>query len=322
MKKVLILFGKNNWRKSKPFKNEKYMYSYEYFYELCRKNGIQIYRASYQWYDYRKHIFKHAWIFEKKNGGWMKTDKIKPDLVFDKTKTRPEVEYKKSLIGESYKIFNNPIFTALIDNKLYTGHLFPEWTKGNQLIQNDRDLQAALSKVKGEKAVVKPLDLSGGENVIIGKKKEILSEVKKRRTELKNYIVQEFINSSRGIPGITKGVHDLRLVFINNRLIYSYYRKPAEGSLLANLAQGGTMAIVPLHKLPKNLKPIIKRAADIFSVYGSNIYTVDVMFDEKRKPWIVELNSMPGMYFEPGQEKTRKYFYKELLKVFKRELSI
>jgi D-alanine-D-alanine ligase-like ATP-grasp enzyme len=46
------------------------------------------------------------------------------------------------------------------------------------------------------------------------------------------------------------------------------------------------------------------------------------MFDEKRKPWIVELNSMPGMYFEPGQEKTRKYFYKELLKVFKRELSI
>jgi D-alanine-D-alanine ligase-like ATP-grasp enzyme len=91
---------------------------------------------------------------------------------------------------------------------------------------------------------------------------------------------------------------------------------------LANLAQGGTMAIVPLHKLSKNLKPIIKRATDIFSVYGSNIYTVDVMFDEKRKPWIVELNSMPGMYFEPGQEKTRKYFYKELLKVFKRELSI
>ena len=57
MKKVLILYGRSDWRKSKPFKNKQYQYSYEYFYDLCKRNKIQMYRASYEWYDYEKNVF-------------------------------------------------------------------------------------------------------------------------------------------------------------------------------------------------------------------------------------------------------------------------
>jgi glutathione synthase/RimK-type ligase-like ATP-grasp enzyme len=320
MKEVLILFGRSNWEKSKSFGNEKYRYSYEYFYDLCKKKEIRIYRASYQWYDYKKHIFKHAWAFEKKSGGWRRVNSIKPDLIFDKTKSRPEVEYKKSIIGKKYKIFNNPLFTTLIDNKLYVSHLFTEWMKTNILIQDKTELEVALDQTRGARAVVKPLTLSGGENIYIGNKKDIILKIEEDGVGLENYIVQDFIDSSGGIPGVMEGIHDLRMVFMNDLLVYSYYRIPAEGELLANLAQGGSMEIVPIDKLPESLVPIIKKAKDIFSVYSSKIYTMDVMFDEEKRPWIIELNSMPGMYFEPGQEKTRKVFYSNLLEEFNRLL--
>ncbi len=322
MKKVLILFSKSDWKTSVPFSNKKYMYSYEYFYNMCKEEGVQMYRASYQWYDYRKGIFKYAWIFEKKGGGWKRVYDIKPDLIYDKTKTRTEIEYKKELIGRRYNFFNNLEFTKIIDNKLNTSLLFSEWTKKNWLVNNIEDLSSVLNKITTEKAVLKPISLSGGEGIFIEDKEELIEVVNKSGVVLRDYILQDFIDSSKGIPGVIKGVHDFRMVFVNDDLAYSYYRLPAEGSLLANLAQGGTMNLVSLNDLPTSLQPMIKRSKEIFSSFGSKVYTIDVMFDEKKRPWVVELNSMPGMCFEPGQERTKRELYDKLLKVFKENLEI
>ncbi|MEA2007353.1 MAG: hypothetical protein U9O20_04325 [Patescibacteria group bacterium] len=319
MKKVLILFGRSNWKKSKPFGNKKYLYSYEYFYELCKKQGMQIYRASYQWYNHDNKKFDNAWTFEGKNKQWKRVSDIKPDLIFDKTKATPEAYYEKEKIAKEYSFLNDLHFTKLIDNKLYTGLLFPKWSKGNLLTKNVRELEIALENIKSETVVLKPLEESGGRGIIIDKKDEILRLTKKNNFVFTPYIVQEFINTSAGIPAVMKGVHDLRLVFINDMLVYSYYRQPAKEKLLANLVQGGRMEIVSLEKLPRELDPIISFTHNIFSPFPSKIFTVDIMFDEMQKPWIVELNSMPGMYFEPGQEKIRRHFYQKLLEVIRNE---
>ena len=179
-----------------------------------------------------------------------------------------------------------------------------------------------MKKIETKKIVMKPLEKSGGEGIIIGEKEDVLKLMGENNFDRKPYVVQEFVNTSKGIPRIMKGIHDLRLVFISNELIYAYYRQPAKGKLLANLAQGGRMVIVPLKDLPKEIDPIVDFTHDIFSPFRSNIFTVDLMFDEKARPWIAELNSMPGMYFESGQEKTRKYFYQKLLEVIKNEYII
>ena len=42
------------------------------------------------------------------------------------------------------------------------------------------------------------------------------------------------------------------------------------------------------------------------------------MFDEKKRPWIVEFNSMPGLYFTPEEKSSMLKMYQELLKVFKK----
>jgi len=318
----MILFGKDRWDKSRPFSNKKYMYSYEYFYTLCKENGVQMYRASYQWYDYKKKKFKYAWSFEAKDGGWNRVYEIKPDLIYDKTKATPTAYMKNSLIRNDYPYFNNLEFAKIIDNKLAVSLLFPDWSQKSQVIKdNDFFFNYIQNFPSDKKIVLKPVNLSGGNGVLIGTKDQVRHELETKKITITDWISQDFIDSSSGIPGIMRGMHDLRLVIIDDSLVYSYFRKPANGSFLANLAQGGTMEIAPAEKLPSSLTPLIESVKRAFSGFDHKIYALDVMFDQNQKPWIVELNSMPGMYFAPGQEQVRKHFYQHLLNTFKKILT-
>ncbi|HCU70744.1 MAG TPA: hypothetical protein DIC35_03230 [Candidatus Moranbacteria bacterium] len=318
MKKVMILFGKSNWQKAKPFSNKEYQYSYEYFYSLCKKNEIQMYRASYQWYDYKNHVFKYAWIYEGENGNWKKVKNIKPDLIYDKTKARMETYYMKELIGENYPFINNQLFTRLIDDKFTTSLIFSDWSKKNWLIKNTSELRDVLPKIKTTKIVIKPLMESGGNGVQVLSKKEALKKACLQETNL----VQEFIDSSKGVPNISHSMHDLRIVMVNEKIIYAYIREPKKGSYLANLAQGGSLKIVPKEKLPKSILPIIKSVNEILSSFNPRVFSIDFMFDENKKPWIVELNSMPGLFFTSEEKPYMLEMYQELLNVFKKELNL
>ena len=314
----MILFGKSNWQKAKPFSNKEYQYSYEYFYSLCKKNEIQMYRASYQWYDYKNHVFKYAWIYEGENGNWKKVKNIKPDLIYDKTKARMETYYMKELIGENYPFINNQLFTRLIDDKFTTSLIFSDWSKKNWLIKNTSELRDVLPKIKTTKIVIKPLMESGGNGVQVLSKKEALKKACLQETNL----VQEFIDSSKGVPNISHSMHDLRIVMVNEKIIYAYIREPKKGSYLANLAQGGSLKIVPKEKLPKSILPIIKSVNEILSSFNPRVFSIDFMFDENKKPWIVELNSMPGLFFTSEEKPYMLEMYQELLNVFKKELNL
>lgn len=312
----MVLFGKSNWEKAKPFNNKDYQYSYEYFYDLCGKNDIQMYRSSYQWYDYEKHIFKYAWIFEGKGGNWKKVENIRPDLIYDKTKSRAEVYYKKELIGTHYPFINDLNFTKLIDDKFVTSLLFPQWSKKSYLVKDETQLRRLLPKLGTSKIVIKPLNESGGKGVQILEKTE-MGNVRL----LGDNLVQEFIDSSAGIPEVCQGLHDLRLVFVGEKLIYAYVRQPKKGSFLANLAQGGKLIIVPIEKIPKTLDPIVAFMNKTFDSFEDRIFAADFIFDKQGKPWIVELNSMPGLFFTPQEKPYMIGMYQELLAVFKKRLN-
>lgn len=316
MKQVLILIGRNDWRKSRPFETDRYRYSYEYFYTLCKKNGIQMLRASYQWYDYEKHLFKHAWIFEEAGNKWRRVKNVRPNLIYDKTKSRMEVYYKKELIKKHYPFINDLDFTKIIDDKFVTSLIFAKWSKQSWLVNNLQDVKFFCKQLKSDKFLLKPLSDSGGKGIQILNKKSL-----RIKSFDKPHIIQEFIDSSCGIPDICQGMHDLRLVFINDKLMYSYVRQPKQGSYLANISQGASFQIVSKNKLPKNIKPIINYANRIFSSFNPRIFTIDLMFDKDSHPWIIELNSMPGLFFSEEERPYMIEMYKELLKVFKKKLA-
>jgi glutathione synthase/RimK-type ligase-like ATP-grasp enzyme len=313
MKKILILYGRSDWKKNKPFEKVMYQFSYEYFYGLAEKNGLKLYRSSYQWYDSKKKIFKYAW--ERKDGQWKRTRDIHPDLIHDKTKSRLEVHFFKEQLEKHFKIINDPEFTLLADNKLFTSLIFPKHFKRYYKITTASDLKDLAKIIKGNRIVLKPIQGSGGEGVRIVPKKSL------GREKISGPVIaQEFIDSSFGIRGLVKGVHDLRLVFINDKLIYSYIRQPKKGSLLANLAQGGSMFIVDPRRLPASIKPLVRDVLDVFHFYHPKIFTIDLIFDKNQNPWIVELNTMPGMYFSDDQKKWMDRMYLEMIHVFKKEV--
>jgi len=311
MKKVLILFGKTSIKNKTPFKNDKYRICYEYFYDLARENELDFYRASYAWYDPDKKIFKYAWTY--KNGKWQKVKNIIPDIIYDKATPSLESHYFKSVIGMSFKILNDPRFTLLANNKFYTSLLFPKYFKKSYRVSTKKELSELVNIFDTKKVVLKPTRGSGGDGVKIINKKEISSL---GRLE-SGIIAQEFVDSSNGIDGITEGTHDLRLVFVNNELIYCYIRQPKKGSLLANVSQGGSMQIIGRQEMPTSIHQLIDDVQSTFNQYPQKIYTIDLIFDKNQRPWIVELNTMPGIYFYPEQKKWQDRLYIGIINLLK-----
>lgn len=318
MEKVLILFGKSALNKDQPFSNKDHRLCYEYFYTLCAQSDLKMYRASYDWYDYKKNVFTYAWTFDVKKSAWKIVRNVQPALIYDKTKADMECYYKKELIAKNYTIINNLNFTRILDDKLITSMIFDKWSKKSWIVNSHEKLKKILPKIKSQKFVIKPISESGGKNIYIVDKKNVDKIAVDRE-----YIVQEFIDSSSGVPGIKTSfsMHDLRLVFVNETLAYSYLREPAIGSYLANLSQGGSLTIVPKEKLPNSLKPIINYVNEVFETFANRVFSVDLMFDENNKPWIIELNSMPGLFYTPEEKPHIIALYKELIKLFKRKLN-
>lgn len=312
-KTVLILYTAQNPSLARPFFDSKYQACYETLYTLGEAMGLHLCRAPIVWYDVENDIFRQTW--EYTDGAWRITGPVQPDLVFDKTSSRSENDPIREQIIARYPFIDDPAFTRFANNKYETSRLLPQYFKPYEKITNTNQWQLYLDSFLGKYVVVKPIIGSGGKGVFITEKEVA------RTLELDfPIIVQEFIDSSHGISGITAGYHDLRLVFIGDELIYSYIRIPQTGSFLANLAQGGSMHIVPNKKLPQSLQPIIQDVQKLFSSFSQKTYTIDLMFDEHQRPWIIEFNTMPGMYFPPEEKITMVRVYNRLLQELQQAL--
>lgn len=316
-KTVLVLFGKGDQHAEIPFNNSEYQVAYELLYTMCEEQGIRMCRASYEWYDDQENVFTSAWVFDTKNQAWRMVQNITPDLIYDKTATGAEAHARKLVIAQTYPFLNDLNFTKLIDDKFLTSLIFSKWSKKCWYISSQSELESILPSIETKKIVVKPVGDSGGRGVFIVDKNDLSNVEFTQET-----IVQEFIDSSQGIPGICESTHDLRLVFVGEKLIYAYTREPQTGSFLANVSLGGTLTIVSVEDVPQSLEPVLAFVHAAFDAFPDRVFTVDFMFDEHGKPWIVECNSMPGLFYTASEKPFMIDFYKELIQVFKRRSNV
>lgn len=310
---ILILYSSHHAGPDAPFSNLKYQPCYEALYSLGESMGLHLCRAPLDWYSTKQDCFEKSWEFI--NGAWQLSGPVKPNLVLDRTQSRSSDSPIRKQIIKRYIFVDDPGFTRFANNKYETSRLLPQFFKPYERISSHQEFKDFLKKVSTNRVVIKPEIGSGGNGVLIVLKDEALA----LNVDFP-VIAQEFIDGSRGIDGITNTYHDLRLVFIGDELVYSYIRTPAEGSLLANLAQGGSMEIINQNRLPKSLEPIIKETARIFSIFPKKTYTIDVMFDENQRPWIIEYNTMPGMFFPPEEKEVMLRVYRRLLEELKQAL--
>ncbi len=176
-----------------------------------------------------------------------------------------------------------------------------------------------LQKEFWKRLVVKPIWWSGWRWIEFYSQSEIKSnEIYQKYASMTSYhIVQEFHDFSKWYPGLVKGNHDVRLVFRGRKLFMNYIRKPKKWSLKSNIAWWWTQFSLPLKDIPKELVTMSKKIMKNLSIQENDVFTCDFAWCAKqKKPYLIEINSAPWIWFPESDKKYRTKFYKDIAKHF------
>jgi len=238
--------------------------------------------------------FSRAWHF--RDGAFhLSEEPVTVDVVYNK--------------GEAFQaddattMVNAPALDALCRHKQRTIEAFPEYFPRSRLVHTPGELQAGLTELQGDTIVSKPTDSWGGHGVYVGPRDGVAANIGSYPA-----LVQEFIDTSAGIPGIVDGTHDLRILIIGGRVALCYVRVPPSGSAIANVAQGGNITLVAEKDIPEEALAIAKKVDEKMAVYGRRVYSVDMGFHLQREWRLFELNPQPGLTSLKWGEGVRQYY--------------
>lgn len=294
---IAVLWDKEvEWGGEKPFAENHVNTTYEYISELAAEKDHKIFIARFNWYS--EGDLEKAYSFDGEN--WSKVENIRVDTVLDKYKFDQGTIPLKKEIEERHPVLNSFKLERICKDKIQAYKRFPELHPETREATRE-NVEGMLEKYN--KVVLKPVAAHAGEGV------EIIQDISEFN-EAEGMIVQQFIDSSTGIGKLgIDGVHDLRVVVVDGKPVLSYVRQPESG-FVSNVAQGGSMEFIELAEVPLDAMKIVDKVVEVFDQQGSFVCGVDMIFDEDQKPWILELNSKPGMsYYEDGEIKEWKDSY-------------
>ncbi len=300
-KRVLILFNKKDSEKSIGSKQ------YEDLYLYASEKGIEFCRASIDDYDLKNNFFREVQFFD--GAKWFIEKNVKPDLVLDKSPYEIGEERKKirEYISAKYVFVNDLKISRVLSDKWETYKEFENFSPKTILIENDHDFEN-INLLKTEEIVLKPRSGSGGKDV------KIIKKIDFSGNKLQfPFIAQEMVNAEKGIAGLVDGPHDLRIIFKNSTPFYAFLRIPPKGKLIANVSKGGKVKVVPINKIPENILDQARFISEKMSEFQSKFFSIDFIVDNEQKPWMLEMNSRPGLILEDEELEYKEYFYDNLL---------
>jgi len=303
MKRVLILFEKKN--RTYLCDNSKIKKNFEELFEIGEKRGIRYYRASIS--RYSNGMFSEARTY--KNKKWIKEKNVKPDIIFDRSPYVSSENLIKEKMASKFVFANDPIFYQFGKSKFLTHLVFKDFMPKTKIAYSFNELKNNLKYIKTNKIVVKPDVGAGGKGV------EIINRNELNKIRINKYpvVIQEFIDSSYGMKNLVEGVHDLRIMFFNQEPFLSYIRQPKSG-YISNVSLGGNRNVIPLSKIPNNLKSSLKRIANKLKCFNNIFYSIDFFFDKNQKFYIIEINPSPSINLEDND--ARYKYYKKLSEYF------
>lgn len=162
-------------------------------------------------------------------------------------------------------------YIAHKDNLVYDA---PEIHPLTQVVDQD-DIDEAVANLPGSKAVVKPIVGMRSQGVVAGDKASVVQhEFADGR-----YLVQEFIDTSHGIPeyGIN-GVHNLRVLSIDRETIGAIGREGGQSTEMLSGDMYGN--IIEPDRLSPDVQRIVGTVHDVLARQagdGHNVIAIDIM---------------------------------------------
>lgn len=308
---VIVTYFGSEGAYSSPLNDSGYLAAYASFFSRLRKEGFTPYIVRGDAYQGAMQ-FSSAYSLSNEGVITELEHPISADLIFTK----------------SYGILSQLSPSDIVVNPLGIPEVTHDKWKTYQRFSNfmprtfeidASNWNSVISQIKTEKVVLKPLQGYAGNGIVI------LPTHSARFEDLPlsvPYLAQEFVDTSGGIPGITPGHHDLRVIISGktNPLI-SFARVPQSGKLIANFAQGGSILPINTADIPQSVQAIAWEVDRSFENLGPRFYAIDFML-EQGKPYICELNSQPGLPFPSDEgESFCATYMNNLVAVFKEKLS-
>lgn len=183
----------------------------------------------------------------------------------------------------------NPRFIHDITSNKHETYLhFASYQPVSLVCSTPSEANDTLLEIPGEMIVTKQPTGNGGHGVAIMHRSEFIAE-----HQHYPLILQEFLTTDIGIPGLVKGVHDLRIKMGDGEVWAGTLRTPAEGELRANVAQGGTERHLFPEEIPTDAIAIARQIDSYFQDYP-RYYSIDMA--NTPNGWkLIELNSKPGL---------------------------
>lgn len=273
------------------------------------RHGITMFRAPIRAFDGK--VFMRAWKWD--GAEWQVVRAVCPSLVWNKLPYRIVSQHIDELLQmeRCFLTMNAvPVITTAAE-KYVTRMLFPTLTPRTWYVVRREDLLRLVRGPLPRKVVVKPAVGSSGKWV------RILPSAKLQNIRVTEpLLVQEFIDSSRGIPGLVHGPHDLRVGILGHRIAYSYLRIPKKGSLIANIAKGGRAKFVRVEDIPKSVIRAVRTVTSTLQLQQPSFYTIDFIVGANGRPKILELNHTPGVSFTGLSQEERQHIQERIARYF------
>lgn len=278
---TIAIFCKELKKGGDPFSDDFYWRAYQDLLFALKDRGINAYLASdnnlYRGFG----IFDSVYRLDKKGDieDLVPVENVHVDLVFDRGR----------FIGRDVLMVNPPILTKIAMSKIEMYEYFSDLQPYSIIGTTKKQTIKAANEIPGDKVVVKEPEGSGGKEVYIGEKDKVLAELPEQYPVL----IQEFLDTSSGVPGQVEGVHDVRLGLCGSEIISYYVRSVEEGKLHANVAQGGKAVYFDIKEVPAELVDIAMLIDSLFADQP-RYYSLDFM--NTPKGWkLVEINSYLGL---------------------------
>ncbi len=273
-----------------PFSEYVYRTSYEAFSLLAKAKNVDLRFVLGQQLTANDE-FPSYFVFT--DGELIKIDKkFKSNLLLLRSRTNRFDHLKR---------VNDKKLEDICRDKWLTYMTFPDFFKRTVIL--DPRNPSSIDSLETEKIVLKPRFGSSGKDVRVISK----SELDKEFLKSDQFIAQEVIESDEGIKGLIARRHELRLYVFNGKIKASYLRLPARNSYMSNISKGAKEYQFEFSKVPKSAYEVVDEIDKKFVSTFPRIYTVDLMY-ERHRPYIVELNDMPGTPDISVQPLTNNYF--------------
>lgn len=294
----LVILHPSGTLGSYPFHNPQYKKSYQDLFQMASRT-FSVYYVRGKEKHRGQGVFSDGYYYTE---GVLRRHPgpIASKVVYNKNRLRSNGGADWSVVSP-WKLY------TITYNKFRTYQLFKKYMKPTYQVRNLPELRRSLEKIKTSQVVYKPLRGSEGRGVVIGTAAKILRRIKKP-----NGILQEFIDTSGGIPGITPSTHDLRITIMNGSIIQSYVRIPKSGTLVANVAQGGLLREISRARIPRAARAIALTIDRELKKIGPRVYSIDFGM-EYNHPYIIELNPQPGVPY-PQWKRYYRSWHQSLIK--------